>query len=108
MSMTDESSAGPSQWERQLYAHLKEHVETEQAMMERLSDIAERTESKAIRYLANLLMDDEARHHRLFEELASSLETEALMNFVIERFGRLDCVVSNAGVSGEGGPIAGT
>jgi NAD(P)-dependent dehydrogenase (short-subunit alcohol dehydrogenase family) len=41
-------------------------------------------------------------------DAASASETEALMNFVIERFGRLDCVVSNAGVSGEGGPIAGT
>jgi len=41
-------------------------------------------------------------------DAASASETEALMNFVVERFGRLDCVVNNAGVSGEGGPIAGT
>lgn len=30
-----------------------------------------------------------------------------MMNFVVERFGRLDCVVNNAGANGEGGPIAG-
>src|SRR5580704_10027151 len=41
-------------------------------------------------------------------DAASASETEALMNFVVERFGRLDCVVNNAGVGGEGGPIAGT
>ena len=41
-------------------------------------------------------------------DAASASETEALMNFVVEWFGRLDCVVNNAGVSGEGGPIAGT
>jgi NAD(P)-dependent dehydrogenase (short-subunit alcohol dehydrogenase family) len=30
------------------------------------------------------------------------------VKFAVERFGRLDCVVNNAGVGGEGGPIAGT
>jgi NAD(P)-dependent dehydrogenase (short-subunit alcohol dehydrogenase family) len=34
-------------------------------------------------------------------------ETEALMKFAVDRFGRLDCVVNNAGAGGEGGPIAG-
>jgi NAD(P)-dependent dehydrogenase (short-subunit alcohol dehydrogenase family) len=34
--------------------------------------------------------------------------TEALMKFAVERFGGLDCVENNAGVGGEGGPIAGT
>lgn len=40
-------------------------------------------------------------------DAASASETEALMNFVVERFRRLDCVVNNAGVGGEGGPIEG-
>jgi 3alpha(or 20beta)-hydroxysteroid dehydrogenase len=30
------------------------------------------------------------------------------MKFTVERFSRLYCVVNNAGVGGEGGPIAGT
>jgi hypothetical protein len=77
--MTDESSAGPSPWERQLYAHLKGHVETERAMLEKYAGVAERTNSKAFRYLVKLLIDDEVRHHRFFNELADSLETEALM-----------------------------
>ena len=41
-------------------------------------------------------------------DAASASNTEALMKFTVERFGRLDCVVNNAGVGGEGGPIAGT
>jgi hypothetical protein len=41
-------------------------------------------------------------------EAASATQTEALMNFAVEHFGRLDCVVNNAGVGGEGGPIAET
>jgi NAD(P)-dependent dehydrogenase (short-subunit alcohol dehydrogenase family) len=38
----------------------------------------------------------------------SPADTEALMNFAVERFGRLDCIVNNAGAGGEGGPIAET
>jgi NAD(P)-dependent dehydrogenase (short-subunit alcohol dehydrogenase family) len=41
-------------------------------------------------------------------DAASASETEALMNFAVEHFGSLDCVVNNAGVVGEGGPIAQT
>jgi len=79
MSMTDESSAGPSPWERQLHAHLKGHVDTERAMLQRYAEVAEGTESEAFRYLVKLLIDDEIRHHRLFNELADSLENSALM-----------------------------
>jgi NAD(P)-dependent dehydrogenase (short-subunit alcohol dehydrogenase family) len=38
----------------------------------------------------------------------SPSDIEALMNFAVERFGKLDCVVNNAGAGGEGGPIAET
>jgi rubrerythrin len=79
MSMTDESSAGPSVWERQLHAHLKGHVETERATLEQYAEVAERTDSQAFRYLVKLLIDDEIRHHRLFNELAESLENAALL-----------------------------
>ena len=41
-------------------------------------------------------------------DTASASDTEALMNFAVERFGRLDCLVNNAGAGGEGGPIAQT
>lgn len=39
-------------------------------------------------------------------DVTSSSDTEALLNFAVERFGRLDCLVNNAGAGGEGGPIA--
>src|SRR6516164_6741466 len=39
-------------------------------------------------------------------DAASPSDTEALMNFAVERFGRLDCVVNNAGAGGAGEPIA--
>jgi NAD(P)-dependent dehydrogenase (short-subunit alcohol dehydrogenase family) len=39
-------------------------------------------------------------------DATSPADTEALMNFAVERFGGLDCVVNNAGAGAEGGPIA--
>jgi NAD(P)-dependent dehydrogenase (short-subunit alcohol dehydrogenase family) len=41
-------------------------------------------------------------------DATSPADTEALMKFAVDHFGRLDCVVNNAGAAGEGGPIAGT
>jgi rubrerythrin len=79
INMTNESSAGPSATDRALYAHLTNHVATERGLLEEYSDIADRTESRAFRYLVNLLIEDEIRHHRIFSELAESLETIALM-----------------------------
>jgi NAD(P)-dependent dehydrogenase (short-subunit alcohol dehydrogenase family) len=35
----------------------------------------------------------------------SPSDIESLMNFAVEHFGKLDCVVNNAGAGGEGGPI---
>ena len=39
-------------------------------------------------------------------DATSAPDTEALMDFAVERFGRLDCVVNNAGTGGVRGPIA--
>ena len=78
-NMTDESSAGPSKWERDLYAHLTSHVETESVLLKEYRAAAQTSPSKAMRYLVNLLIEDEIRHHRILNELADSLKTEALL-----------------------------
>ena len=46
-------------------------------MLNEYAAIAEATESKALNYVINLLLDDERRHHRYFNELASSLKSES-------------------------------
>lgn len=79
IDMTNESWAGPSFADRALYAHLTEHIATERDLLEEYREIAERTQSRAFRYLVNLLIEDEIRHHQIFSELAESLETTALM-----------------------------
>lgn len=76
--MTDESTAGASVWERELYAHLTNHIEAERDLLEQYSAIAETTQSEAFRYLVGLLIEDEIRHHRIFAEMAKSLEATAL------------------------------
>jgi len=78
-SMTDQSWRGPSPWERKLWAHFTDHVQAERGLLEEYSAIAEKSPSKAFRYLVNLLIEDEIRHHRIFTELAKSLESDALL-----------------------------
>jgi hypothetical protein len=77
--MTDESNRGPSAWERQLWTHLTDHIEAERGLLEEYSEVAKQAQSKAFGYIVNLLIEDEIRHHRIFRELAKSLETEALL-----------------------------
>jgi hypothetical protein len=80
IDMTDESSAGPSPFERNLHGHLTSHVHAERGLLEQYSAVAEQTESKAFRYLVNLLIEDEIRHHRFFLEIADSLKSEASLS----------------------------
>ena len=76
--MTDSSSAGPSEWARDLYRHLTSHVAIERGLLEEYRSAAEASSSKAFEYLVGLLIEDEMRHHRIFLELAESLETTSL------------------------------
>jgi rubrerythrin len=65
----------PPDWLFHLLSHLESHVRTEHGLLETYSMTAQQTESKAFRYLVNLLIEDETRHHRLFSELVDSLKT---------------------------------
>jgi rubrerythrin len=58
----------------ELYAHLQSHVEAERGLLEEYSAAAEQSQSKALRYLINLLIEDEIRHHRIFTDLVESVK----------------------------------
>jgi rubrerythrin len=73
---TDRAPAGASVLERDLWTHLTTHVREERDLLEQYSAVAHETRSKAFAYLVNLLIEDEIRHHRIFTELATSLEAE--------------------------------
>jgi rubrerythrin len=71
------STIGWSVGETELFAHLSGHASREGAILDEYAQAATATQSKALAYLVEILMEDERRHHRWFAELASSLETDA-------------------------------
>ena len=81
---------GASVWDRQMFTYLTEHTRREGAMLEEYVATAEGTKSKALTYLINMLVEDEHRHHRFFNELASSLKSEAELSGVEPVIPRLD------------------
>ena len=69
---------GASVWEQQLYDYVTEHVKTEGAMLDEYQRLAEdQSGSPAFRYVANLILADERRHHQIFNDLAESIRQMA-------------------------------
>jgi hypothetical protein len=57
-----------------MYDHLRAHGEVEAEILNEYSRLAEDEESSAaFGYLARLILEDEVRHHRVFEELAEAI-----------------------------------
>lgn len=84
------SPVGASVWEREMFTHLTEHMKREGAMLDEYVAASEGSESRALSYLVDLLVEDEHRHHRYFEALASSLKSEAELSGVEPAIPRLD------------------
>ncbi len=85
-----------SVWERDLYATLTSHVAKERGLLEEYVEAAKGTQSAALGYLVNLLIEDEKRHHRMFNELAASLKSEAELSADKPVVPRMDFRSSNA------------
>ena len=81
---------GASVWERKMFDYLVEHTRVEGAMLKQYVDTAEGTDSKAFEYVIKLLVEDELRHHRMFNELAASLKSEAELSAEDPVIPRLD------------------
>lgn len=64
-------------WARQLADHLQWHMDTEREVLRSYGHMAEETSSDHVRYLINLILDDEVRHHRLFAEMVAWLRAES-------------------------------
>jgi rubrerythrin len=59
-------------WEEKLLAHLIRHTEGEQDLLASYADLAADA-PEHVRYLVKLILDDEARHHGLFQEMVNTL-----------------------------------
>src|ERR1700675_367529 len=68
---------GASVWEQDLYDHFTSHVANERDLLSGYQQAAADSSSAAFRYLTALIVEDEVRHHRLFEDLASALRSDA-------------------------------
>jgi hypothetical protein len=73
------SGTNPSASDRVLYAHLENHIQAESGM-EDLYDTLAGTGHPYITFLANLIGEDEARHHRLFQEWMESIKAMAVLD----------------------------
>lgn len=59
-------------WEENLLEQIGEHVKGERELLESYAELAEEG-PEHVRYLIELILDDEARHHRLFGEMANKI-----------------------------------
>ena len=71
--------AGASIWEVELFEHLTSHEQSERRLLADYQEAAVISGSAAFTYLADLIVEDEIRHHRLFRELASALRSDVEM-----------------------------
>jgi ferritin len=85
-----ENLIGASVWEDELYEHLTSHVDNERGLLEAYQSASAESGSAAFQYLAALIMEDEIRHHRRFQELASALRTDAEFRHEEPAIPRLD------------------
>jgi rubrerythrin len=65
--------AGLSVFESELLDHMEEHLDSERELLDAYKDAVEASGAEYVAYLFRLIIEDEARHHRLFEELANAL-----------------------------------
>lgn len=59
--------------DRDLVAILERHGVEEGAVLARYERLGAQANSEAVRYLVNLIMDDERRHHRVMVEIANAV-----------------------------------
>jgi len=68
-----EKPGGLSVWEASLLDHLTEHRHAEEELLATYQRVVEKTQTEYVAYLFSLILEDEIRHHRLFDELANAV-----------------------------------
>ena len=65
---------GTPEWEREIYEHVARHGRIEGEILEEYRELlADDDMSPAFKYLAEMLLQDEVRHHRIFDDLAETM-----------------------------------
>jgi hypothetical protein len=61
-----------------MYLHVADHGRVEGEILDEYSSLAvDETLSPAFRYLARIILDDEVRHHQIFDDLAETMRQMA-------------------------------
>ena len=77
MASTDRP-VGLSVWEGELYDTIVAHITSETDVLDRYGDLARGSEGH-VKFLLELIGEDEARHHRLFEQWADTIRADATL-----------------------------
>jgi rubrerythrin len=64
-----------SEWDENLLAHFQEHVEGERELLEAYAKFRHQG-PEYVRYLIDLILADEARHHQMFRELVNRVRSD--------------------------------
>jgi hypothetical protein len=73
------TQTGPSEtrsWDVELYDAFRAHVQEESDLLDSYLRLGASLESPDVAYLVDLIVEDEQRHHRLFEQLAETLRAD--------------------------------
>ena len=74
----DDEPIGLSVWDQELYETLMHHVAAESEVLERYEGLAAES-SGHVRFLLDLIAEDEAQHHRLYEQWARTIREVLLV-----------------------------
>jgi rubrerythrin len=70
---------GASPWEQELYDSLVAHEREERGVTAAYEELASTTASDTARYLVDLILEDERRHHWLLQELSNRVRAMATL-----------------------------
>jgi hypothetical protein len=70
---TLEELEGGSVWDEEVYGAFRAHVEEEDRLLRQYRRLAADSSSPDVAYLVELILEDEERHHRIFEQLAETV-----------------------------------
>jgi rubrerythrin len=65
-----------SVWSQKLINYLTVHMDSERDVLVRYAELVDKTEQEHVRYIVQLILADEVRHHQLFGEMINALRSE--------------------------------
>jgi hypothetical protein len=67
-------AVGTREWEQDIHRHVANHGQVEGEILDEYQRLADDEEiPPAFAYLAGIILEDEVRHHRIFEDLAENM-----------------------------------